>query len=113
MFDDLDGHAEALGDLLREVDLEADELALLVLELPGHVADIRSELHGGRLGPRGGQAEGQGDSSRRGRDPFELESHWLLRGCCPAGLAPVPLWLELGKTGALPLRVTLELVKLV
>ena len=35
--------AEALGDLVDQVDLEADELAG-VLELPGHVADVGADL---------------------------------------------------------------------
>ena len=47
---DLDLAAELLGHLVHEVDLEADEGARLVLELPGHVADVGADLQ--RFGPR-------------------------------------------------------------
>ena len=61
--DDLDGTAEPRADLLREIDLEADELARGVLELPGDIADVGADDEVGGPGCRGQeyQRECRGD----------------------------------------------------
>ena len=65
--DDRHVHAEPLADLVDEVDLEADEVAVGVLELPGHVADIGAELDLGGLRPerrREPEGERQAEAER-------------------------------------------------
>ena len=51
--DDLDLGAKPFCNGIHQIDLEADELARIVLELPRHVADVRADRE--RLLSRGGQ----------------------------------------------------------
>ena len=48
--DDLDGFVEPPGNLLDEVQLEADELARCILEFPGNIANVRAHDQVGRTG---------------------------------------------------------------
>ena len=68
-----------LRDLVDQVDLEADELAGGVLELPRHVADIGADREVGGPGGAGCPGQREGGRGREQRAAGEaIVGHWCI-----------------------------------